>query len=188
MPSMLPRAFQSYKPWHMQVYGVILINSKGHVLLVRGRQGGKWSFPKGHKKRSESDLQCALRELEEETGITLCSSVAQEPTYHKLAKAGYFLYTVDDTCCARVNDSNEIDEVAWWPVLELPICNSNVDVSLFRSHMQSAKRIPPYSSPSSEVTKTRTRLRPWPRSICQSSPVPLCQDTIVIPCQDAMCD
>jgi ADP-ribose pyrophosphatase YjhB (NUDIX family) len=182
---MLPRAFQSYKPWHMQVYGVILINSTGHVLLVRGRQGGKWSFPKGHKKRSESDLQCALRELQEETGITLCSSAAQEPTYHKLAKAGYFLYTVDDTCCARVNDSTEIDQVAWWPVLELPTCNSNVDVSLFRSHMQSAKRIP---SLSSEVIQTRTRLRPLPRSIFQPSLVPLCQDTIAIPCQGAMSD
>ena len=29
----------------------------------------EWGFPKGRKKRGESDIECALREFEEETGI-----------------------------------------------------------------------------------------------------------------------
>jgi len=33
------------------------------------RKPGRWDVPKGHVEPGESDLQCALRELHEETGI-----------------------------------------------------------------------------------------------------------------------
>jgi bis(5'-nucleosidyl)-tetraphosphatase len=48
-------------------------------LIVRGepirefllmRHADRWDLPKGHVDRGESDKQCALRELREETGIT----------------------------------------------------------------------------------------------------------------------
>jgi len=53
--------------------GVILFNS-GKVLLLRhssisSRGGGHWDFPKGHIDDGETEIQTALRELEEETGI-----------------------------------------------------------------------------------------------------------------------
>lgn len=37
-----------------------------YLLLDYGRH---WDFPKGHVKKGESDLQAAIRELREETGI-----------------------------------------------------------------------------------------------------------------------
>lgn len=49
------------------------------VLIVRGepirevllmRHPHRWDIPKGHIDEGETDIQCALRELEEETGIT----------------------------------------------------------------------------------------------------------------------
>ena len=54
--------------------GVVLFNS-GKVLLLRhssisSRGGGHWDFPKGHIDDGETEIQTALRELEEETGIT----------------------------------------------------------------------------------------------------------------------
>ena len=53
--------------------GVVLFNS-GKVLLLRhssisSREGGHWDFPKGHIDGDETEIQTALRELEEETGI-----------------------------------------------------------------------------------------------------------------------
>ena len=52
---------------------VVLFNS-GKVLLLRhsplsSRGGGHWEFPKGHIDDGETEIQTALRELEEETGI-----------------------------------------------------------------------------------------------------------------------
>ncbi len=39
------------------------------VLLVHRPRYGDWSFPKGKREPGESDLACALREVEEETGF-----------------------------------------------------------------------------------------------------------------------
>ena len=48
-------------------------------LIVRGesvrefllmRHADRWDLPKGHVDAGETDMQCALRELHEETGIT----------------------------------------------------------------------------------------------------------------------
>ena len=38
-------------------------------LLLRNAKHGSWGFPKGHKNAGETDQECALRELTEETAI-----------------------------------------------------------------------------------------------------------------------
>jgi len=55
--------------------GVILIsrkeNAEDRFLIVRQNNNTKsWSFPKGHIEEGETPKETALRELEEETGIT----------------------------------------------------------------------------------------------------------------------
>jgi hypothetical protein len=52
---------------------------------------------------------------------------------YKLAKATYYFFSIEQECTPHINDSNEIDMVEWWPLGALPTCNSNVDVSMFRS-------------------------------------------------------
>ena len=54
--------------------------SCGAILFTKNKEGkreyvlimeanGSYGFPKGHKKSGESDIDCALREIKEETGI-----------------------------------------------------------------------------------------------------------------------
>ncbi|MEN9206436.1 MAG: NUDIX domain-containing protein [Thermostichales cyanobacterium SZTDM-1c_bins_54] len=52
-------------------YGVIVIvtSPEPQYLLIRHRKG-HWGFPKGHKEGQESDQAAALRELQEETGLS----------------------------------------------------------------------------------------------------------------------
>lgn len=132
--STLPSAFQSYKPRHMKVYGAILINNFGEVLLVRGRLSKKWSFPKGHCERQETDLACAKRELFEETGLEVETNYT---SYHKLKGGSYFVFAVSGRPYAEFSDRREIEIAQWWPLRSLPIADSNVDVSIFRSLMRS---------------------------------------------------
>ncbi len=39
------------------------------VLLIATHEGGRWSLPKGHVEEGESEVEAAVREVEEETGV-----------------------------------------------------------------------------------------------------------------------
>ena len=54
--------------------GIIYNNDKTKILMVMNRrsrtiQEYKWGFPKGHKNLGEENVDCAIREIYEETGI-----------------------------------------------------------------------------------------------------------------------
>jgi 8-oxo-dGTP pyrophosphatase MutT (NUDIX family) len=129
----MPQAFQSYKPRFMKVFGAICVDCSGQVLLVRGKRSKKWSFPKGHCKGNETDLECALRELKEETGL-----IPNTPPsgYHKLRGGGYFIFAIEGSPQITIQDHWEIEKVEWCPLTELPRIDSNVDVSIFRTLMK----------------------------------------------------
>lgn len=61
--------FLAYKV-RVPVRGAILLDeSMEQVLLVRGwKKGSSWSFPRGKINKDEPDLDCAIREVWEETG------------------------------------------------------------------------------------------------------------------------
>lgn len=56
-------------------------NSKNNIkiLLVKNHNGKCWTFPKGHIEKDESEKQTALREIKEETGL----SVTIEPNFRQ---------------------------------------------------------------------------------------------------------
>jgi 8-oxo-dGTP pyrophosphatase MutT (NUDIX family) len=131
LAQMFPSAFSSYKPRHQKVYGCICISSNDRILLVKGKLSGKWSIPKGHMEQCETDIQCALRELREETGIIPADTYS---SYKKFSAGGYFIFYMNDepTPLSSCNYTEEIEEVGWFYVNELSTLNCNVDLSLFR--------------------------------------------------------
>lgn len=64
--------FLQYKT-RIPVRGAILLNeAMDSVLLVRGwKKGANWSFPRGKINKDEDDLDCAVREVYEETGFDI---------------------------------------------------------------------------------------------------------------------
>ena len=55
------------------------------VLLLRHKNGDHWGFPKGHAEPGESEKETALRELQEETGLTISQFIEDcmfEQRYH----------------------------------------------------------------------------------------------------------
>ncbi len=68
-------------------FGIIPLVQDGKnwmVLLILHREGNHWGFPKG--RRSEPDeepLQAAMRELREETGLTVEELLKQDPFVEK---------------------------------------------------------------------------------------------------------
>lgn len=41
------------------------------ILLIRHVNGGHWGFPKGHVENDETEAETALREIREETGLSV---------------------------------------------------------------------------------------------------------------------
>jgi 8-oxo-dGTP pyrophosphatase MutT (NUDIX family) len=133
-------AWKSYIPQTRRVYGCICISATNKVLLVKGRRGEKkWSFPKGHREaRDESPLTCALRELKEETGLTLKESF----TGSKKFRAGeYYVFLLPNEYEPTPQDTCEIEDAKWFSLDEMCDLNKNVDVSLFTQQIQRAATV-----------------------------------------------
>ncbi|MEG1953572.1 MAG: NUDIX domain-containing protein [Hydrogenoanaerobacterium sp.] len=92
-------------------------SSSPELLLIRHRYGGHWSFPKGHVEEGENEVQTALREVKEETGLTIelidgfreCVEYYPKPNVKKLVV--YFLgYAKDDNVHKQ---DEEVSETKW---------------------------------------------------------------------------
>lgn len=133
-----PKSFQCYKPPSHKVYGTISISPLNNILIVLGRKSNKWSFPKGHKKRSETYLECALRETKEETGVDLSTHIPL--AYHKLSAGEYFFFEVAEEFPTLVEDTTEVIRAAWVGVEEMGRLPCNVDVNNFLDRLNRRPR------------------------------------------------
>ena len=117
-----------------KVYGVVLCaknptTNEPLYALVQGRYTRKWSFPKGHSTDSEQPLECALRELAEETGI---NEVPPPSRYIKLVYGYYYLFKVDRQLDLVPTDNREIMDAKWVTLKEMETMQVNADVNEFR--------------------------------------------------------
>jgi len=128
-----PRAFRSYIPRthciNEHVYGAIVVTSNNEVAVIKGRQSGKWSFPKGHGYANESPLDACLRELREETGLDLSRQRADEQV--RFPTGTYFIFQIDQKSTLVPEDVKEVEEVKWIPIDQLYTLRGNMDLRLF---------------------------------------------------------
>jgi 8-oxo-dGTP pyrophosphatase MutT (NUDIX family) len=119
-----------------KVYGAILrcstVNRTSYA-LVQGRYTGKWSFPKGHSDGDESPYQCALRELNEETGLT---ELPNPVDFVKIGFGNYYIFEVDQEYELKPKDTNEVMDTKWASLEELKNMTLNVDASGFRKQLE----------------------------------------------------
>ena len=65
--------------------GVLIMRREPETSFLLMRHADRWVLPKGHVDSGESDLQCALRELNEETGI-MESDIELDPQFQFLTR------------------------------------------------------------------------------------------------------
>ena len=106
---------------------VITKEAKPKVLLIqRGDQPfkGGWAFPGGFMNMDETTEQCAVRELEEETGLRL-SDVHQIGAYSKVDRdprgrtiTVAYLAIIDEPIA--VTGQDDAVKAEWWSLSDLP--------------------------------------------------------------------
>ena len=85
------------------------------VLLVHRPHYEDWTFPKGKALANESDEDCALREVEEETGL-VCSLDLELATTSYVDSKGrpkFVRYWAMSPLQGAFTPHDEIDEVRW---------------------------------------------------------------------------
>ncbi len=96
------------------------------MLIQRGEEPfkGAWAFPGGFMNMDETTEQCAIRELEEETGLQL-SDVHQIGAYSKVDRDSRgrtitvaYLAIIDEP--VAVTGQDDAAKAKWWPVDTLP--------------------------------------------------------------------
>lgn len=93
-------------------------NGIREYLLIR-HNGGHWSFPKGHVENDETEVQTAMREIQEETGLTTAINTDFRQVVTYTPKSGvikdvvFFIASV--TGGTEQAQEEEIAQLAWLP-------------------------------------------------------------------------
>lgn len=100
--------------------GGVVFNPKGEILFIL--RGGKWDLPKGGIEKGEEMEETAIREVEEETGVSKLKIVRKLPkTYHIFKRNGKYRLkittwykmtsTFDRPLVGQIEE--DIEQVAW---------------------------------------------------------------------------
>lgn len=112
--------------------GGLLLNEKGELLFIR--RSDRWDIPKGHLSGKEQLVECARREIEEETGLIPAKELTQlSRTYHVyfvggkavLKETSWFIFEYTGGGRALPQEEEDISEVRWFGRQEINIVESD---------------------------------------------------------------
>lgn len=127
--------------------GILVFNSQlTKMLMVYGRHSLKWGPPKGRANDGEKLVDTAIRETAEETGYQFALddlvNFNESSKFHIiLSKIMFFIVIIDENNdidgvnVFAPSDTNEIAEVKWINIDEIPLLVSNAPTrQLFTKH------------------------------------------------------
>ncbi|KAK9249144.1 Dcp2, box A domain-containing protein [Lipomyces tetrasporus] len=117
--------FLQYKT-RVPVRGVIILNKKmDKCILVKGwKTSATWGFPKGKINQGESDEDCAVREVIEETGYDVSALLKKEDyielTMREQQVRLYVVVGVPMDTVFQPQTRKEISKIEWFKLSSLP--------------------------------------------------------------------
>ena len=129
---------------HTKSGGGVVVGSTGLILVV-SQHGNSWSLPKGHVDPGEDELAAAIRETEEESGITDLTMIKELGSYkrHRIGKDGgedrtelktitIYLFTTEETKLKPIDPDNP--EARWvGPTMVASTLTHPSDIKFFES-------------------------------------------------------
>ena len=89
------------------------------ILVIHRPKYDDWTLPKGKNEPGESDEECAVREVEEETGLR-CKLAEELPTIRYRDRKGRFkevrYWAMEPLSGALQEGNDEVDQVLWLPL------------------------------------------------------------------------
>lgn len=115
--------FGKYKST-IPVRGIAMLNRDlTKVVLVQGTESNTWSFPRGKISKDEEDLECAIREVKEETGFDARNYVNEKDVLERtIGGKNFKIYVakgVPDDYEFEPAVRNEIANIKWFDIKSL---------------------------------------------------------------------
>lgn len=104
------------------------------ILFVRKRNA-KWNLPGGRVEQGETPLQAALREMAEETGLTL-DQLSYVSEYEE-RRVIHFLFEAPLAGQRKPRPCNEIDDCRWFSTKDLDKRNVRGSIRTLLKHCES---------------------------------------------------
>ena len=155
-------AFQEFLDYktRVPVRGAIMLNQDmDEVVLVKGwKKGANWSFPRGKINKGEKDLDCAIREVYEETGFDVREANLVkndddvkyiEITMREQHMRLYVFRGVHRDTYFEPRTRKEISKIEWYKLSELPTLKKNKqhDEGLAVANANKFYMVAPFLSP-----------------------------------------
>ena len=122
--------------------GVVLHDTDSDKILIVQSRGHLWGPPKGSLKYGESHRVCAIRELKEETGITVNSEYfTRAVNLHNRAVYFYMKSTERDVTVQQHLPDNDANGIGWIKLECLQHCINNGNICLSKHCQIVLKRL-----------------------------------------------
>lgn len=118
---------------HIKASGGLVRGESGRALMIF--RGGKWDLPKGKRESGENSRECALREVEEECGISgllirekICNTyhIYSTSKHWVLKKTSWYGMSGSEASELTPQTAEDISQVVWVSDAELEskLCNT----------------------------------------------------------------
>ncbi|KGO74417.1 hypothetical protein PITC_019500 [Penicillium italicum] len=180
-------AFQEFLDYktRVPVRGAIMLNQDmDEVVLVKGwKKGANWSFPRGKINKGEKDLDCAIREVYEETGFDVREANLVkndddvkyiEITMREQHMRLYVFRGVLRDTYFEPRTRKEISKIEWYKLSELPTLKKNKqhDEGLAVANANKFYMVAPFLSPLkkwiAQQKKLDARAQPGTKQVSQA--------------------
>jgi 8-oxo-dGTP pyrophosphatase MutT (NUDIX family) len=93
--------------------GVFIYDPNSKKILIIQSRGNLWGSPKGSLEYGESEIECAIREVIEETGITITEELLTRSV--KICNIATYFYLEMNECSLKIQKHNQNDAtgIAW---------------------------------------------------------------------------
>ncbi|KAK4193587.1 hypothetical protein QBC35DRAFT_950 [Podospora australis] len=183
--------FLQYKT-RIPVRGAILLNeAMDSTVLVKGwKKGANWSFPRGKINKDEDDLDCAIREVYEETGFDIREAglvpKEEDVKYIQISMREqqirlYVFRNIPMNTNFQPKTRKEISKISWYKLSELPAFRkkgTQLDDAAAASNANKFYMVAPFLVPLKKWV-IQQKKRDVARGITSSLSVPVAADEIL---------
>lgn len=137
--------------------GIFIVDPETGKILIVQSKGRLWGIPKGTMEAGETEKQCAIRELKEETGIIIPYDTHCKFTRIKTNATYYYKEMKECKATISEGECNDVNAIGWIKPECLGKCIENGNITVTHHCRVIIERFLDYKLPHSNFIKIKRK-------------------------------